>query len=128
VRDIALNTQTHGLAVRVTRYGFDLRVVENREQIAQQMKIGLLTLLGEWYQDTTKGIPYFQKIMIKGPDKTAIESIFRQRIMEVPGAKAVTKLVLDVEQRTRYLQVTYECDTLYGTVADTIDAPLARGS
>lgn len=127
MKDIALNVQTHDLSLRLTAYGYDIRSVDLIERVAQQIKIALLTLLGEWFLDVTKGIPYLTDVMGKAPRLPTIEGIFRQRIMAVEGVRRVNSLTLDMNQRQRYLRVSFECDTLYGIVEQTIDAPLVRG-
>lgn len=127
MKDIALDRQTHGLSLKLTPYGHDLQDVDQIAQTAQQIKIGLLTLLGEWYQDTSKGVPYFTEIMSKAPQARAIESIFRQRIMAVSNVRRITKLEMSLDQKQRYLQVSFECATIWGVIEETISAPLTRG-
>ena len=52
-----------------------LVTVSGSDYIAQKTKQILLLVKGEWFLDTTIGIPYFQSILIKNPDIPLIESI-----------------------------------------------------
>jgi len=48
--------------------------------VSQRLKITLYTFLGEWFLDTTIGVPYFQQIFGKIRTKATIDLIF-QRII-----------------------------------------------
>ena len=82
--------------------------------IAQQIKTTLLTFLGEWFLDTTFGVPYFEDVLVKSPNRASIEAIFRARIRAVPGVARVRGLELQVERQLRVLRVTYDVDTAAG--------------
>lgn len=59
--------------------------------VQQRLKVKLLSFLGEWYLDTSYGIPYFQQIFGKGRSKGAIDSILQQKILEEDGVLRITK-------------------------------------
>ncbi|RYY51373.1 MAG: hypothetical protein EOO06_01180 [Chitinophagaceae bacterium] len=60
------------------------------ETVAQRLKIRLLTFQGEWFMDTTYGVPWFQRILgIKQSSKSAVDLIFQQKILEEPGVKEI---------------------------------------
>jgi len=88
--------------------------VDGAERIAQQIKTTLLTFLGEWFLDTTFGVPYFEDVLVKSPNRASIEAIFRARIRAVPGVARVRGLELQVERQLRVLRVTYDVDTAAG--------------
>lgn len=88
--------------------------VDGAERIAQQIKTTLLTFLGEWFLDTTFGVPYFEDVLVKSPNRASIETIFRARIRAVPGVARVRGLELQVERQLRVLRVTYDVDTAAG--------------
>jgi hypothetical protein len=52
-----------------------LVTISGSDYIAQKAKQILLLVKGEWFLDTTIGIPYFQSILVKNPDIPLIESI-----------------------------------------------------
>lgn len=110
--DIALSANTHDLIFK----DGDLVLIDNAERVAQQVKIKLRSFLGEWFLDTTYGVPYFESILIKNPSLDHIRNILRQQILDVDDVSAVTTLTLSVDKQTRTLTVNFECETTYGLV------------
>lgn len=88
--------------------------VDGADRIAQQINITLLAFLGEWFLDTTFGVPYFEDVLVKAPDRASIEAIFRARIRAVPGVNRVRALDLQIERQLRVLRVAYDADTAAG--------------
>ncbi|MEX4399579.1 hypothetical protein MZA86_01045 [Haemophilus influenzae] len=73
--DLKLSGQ-HDLMIKDRK----LVLVDGVNQKAQQIKVVLLTFLGEWFLDTTIGLPYFDEILTRNPDNARIQSIFRKRL------------------------------------------------
>ena len=60
------------------------------ETVSQRLKIRLLTFMGEWFLDTTYGVPYWQRMLgIKQTSKAAIDLILQQQILEESGVKEI---------------------------------------
>lgn len=95
--------------------------VDGAERVAQQVKVTLLAFLGEWFLDTTFGVPYFESILVKDPDRASIEAILRARIQAVPGVERVRRLGLEIERELRILRVSYEADTAAGRVLRVVE-------
>lgn len=60
------------------------------ETVGQRLKILLLTFAGEWFWDTTYGIPYWQSILGRKTTKARVDLIFSQKILSDPGVKEIT--------------------------------------
>lgn len=110
--DIALGSADHDLLI----IDGDLLLIDNQERIAQQIKIHLLTLLGEWFLDTSWGVPYLESILVKNPNLVIIKTIFRNKINNIPGVTKVNKIMLVFDQKGRKLRLSYEAETDYGLV------------
>ncbi|CUJ50331.1 hypothetical protein [Achromobacter kerstersii] len=95
--------------------------VDGAERIAQQIKTTLLTFLGEWFLDTTFGVPYFDDVLVKSPNRASIEAIFRARIRSVPDVARVRGLELQIERQLRVLRVTYDVDTAAGRLERVVE-------
>ncbi|CAB3635703.1 hypothetical protein [Achromobacter pestifer] len=95
--------------------------VDGADRIAQQIKITLLAFMGEWFLDTTFGVPYLEDILVKSPDRAGIEAILRARIRAVPGVDRVRGLDLQVERQLRVLRVTYDADTAAGRLERVVE-------
>ena len=59
--DLALDAKTHDIVVTADS---DVFFIDNAERVAQQIKIQLLTMLGEWFLDITHGVPYLEYILV----------------------------------------------------------------
>ena len=55
------------------------------ESVKQRLLIRLQTFKGEYFLDTTIGIPYLQKIFVKGVSKGVVDTIFKNAIEQTPG-------------------------------------------
>lgn len=95
-------------------------LVNGVNQKAQQIKVVLLTFLGEWFLDTTMGLPYFDEILAKNPDSSRIHAIFRKKIMAVVGVIAVEALSLEFQRKERVLNVRFSAKTQEGVVKDEV--------
>lgn len=108
--DLALNVDSWDLVF----HNNDLMLIDNAERIGQQIKITLQFWFKEWFLDTTQGIPYLEHICVKNPNLQHIRQIFRNAILSVPGVDSVTELTLNVDAKTRILEVTYTANTSEG--------------
>lgn len=110
--DFALNAKTHDLIIAEG----DLIAIDNAERVAQQIKIQLLTWLGEWFLDITHGVPYLDYILVKNPNIELARSIFKEQIMKVDDVDDVTSLEIYYNATERTMIVEYEASTSYGLV------------
>ena len=110
--DFALNAKTHDLIIA----DGDLIAIDNAERVAQQIKIQLLTWLGEWFLDITHGVPYLDYILVKNPNIELARSIFKEQIMKVDDVNDVTSLEVYYNATERTMIVEYEASTSYGLV------------
>lgn len=108
--DIALSAANHDLLV----VDGDLKLIDDTERIAQQIKITLKFMLGEWFLDTSKGVPYLEYVLVKNPNMNHIRAIFREKILDVPGVAGINKLELTHDRKTRALSVSFEAETTAG--------------
>ncbi|MGE8637434.1 MAG: hypothetical protein ACN6PR_02255 [Achromobacter sp.] len=95
--------------------------LDGADRIAQQIKVTLLTFMGEWFLDTTFGVPYFDDILVKSPDRASIEAILRARIRAVPGVERVRRLDLEIERQLRVLRVSFDADTTAGRLDRVVE-------
>lgn len=105
------------------------------DTIVQQIKCALSTDLGEWYLDTTKGVPYYSatgqqndgtKGILGSNNYSAAEisAIMRKVILEVPGVEAVTELNIGDPNEDRLVKVqgtvTASFDNINGVGTQTL--------
>jgi hypothetical protein len=92
------------------------------ETVGQRLKIMLLTYMGEWFWDTTYGIPYYQRLLgIKQTSKASIDLIFNQKILEEPGVKEI------VSFKSTFVNRVYSLTFQVKVVDGTITSPIVVG-
>ena len=112
--DIAMDINTNDIVLQ----DGDIMMIDNAERVAQQILITLRFWYGEWFLNTTDGVPYLEYILVKKPNMAHIRQILTEQIQSVEGVKAVTNMELTFDQRERHLLVEYTADTDYGLVTD----------
>lgn len=106
----------HDLLIRDGR----LVLVEGANQTAQQIKIALLTFFGEWFMDTSIGLPYLSDVLIKNSAQTKLESIIRFEILKVKNVAKIKSLKLVINRKERILNIQFEVQTSRGSIKDEI--------
>lgn len=88
------------------------------EQIAQLVKCRLLTLLGEWKQDTSLGIPWFEGIFTKNVRPADIQLTIANIIRGTAGVQQLISIELDADYRARTITITFTAISEYGNISD----------
>lgn len=117
-RDLAIDTTPAGKNDLLVVNG-DLYLVADMEAIKQEIHIRLQFIAGEWFLDTTAGLPYFDNILVKSPNLAAIRTIFMDEILASAGVKSVLKLDLDFDRKLRTLTVSFTVNTDLGLLENT---------
>lgn len=76
--------------------------------VAQRLKITLYTFLGEWFLDTTIGVPYFQQIFGKIRTKATIDLIFQRIISADPDVIEILRFESTLASSTRGYSMTFQ--------------------
>jgi hypothetical protein len=99
---------------------YEIWAIDGADKVAQQIKINLLSFLGEWFLDTTYGVPYLEEILIKNPHMPSVETILRSHISSVPNVIRITSFGLGWNRQSRTLAVQYACDTDLGPIQESV--------
>lgn len=104
----------------------DLAIVEGDlvigVSVAQAVKIATLWILGEWFENTREGVPYFEYILVKAPDIPRVTSIFRSTILGVLGVGELEKLEVSYDPATRALNITWQAGEDEGEIDFNVGA------
>jgi hypothetical protein len=115
--DIALNPETGDLVFE----NFDLALVDNVNQIAQNLAIRLRFIQGEWYLNVFAGIPYYKYFFIKNPNQIQVETFLKDEISGTTGVTQITAFSSDYNGFTRKFFSNFSCIALN----ETLDMELA---
>ena len=95
----------------------DLVLLDGTAETIQRVLIYLQTGLEEYFFDTTKGVPYFQKIFGKQSSKSEIKTIFRNIVENIENVDSVQAVTLrDFDAQTRKIDVAIEL-----TLSDSLE-------
>lgn len=112
--DWKLDPLTHDIVIE----NGDAVLIEDVEgdpaQIEQHLKIKLWLFKGEWFLDTSVGVPYFEDILVKNPNIPNIESILKQKILSTPGVNEILEFSIAFDRQARNLTVDFKADTDFG--------------
>lgn len=95
----------------------DFVLLTGADAIASDLKARLQTFLGEWFLDTSIGVPYFTEVYGKTP-APRLEAIFREEILKTPGVLEI--LAMQVQKSGRTLSVTFRVSTDFGELIDAV--------
>lgn len=90
------------------------------EVVAQRLTIRLRSFLGEWQYNTNYGVPYFQRIFVKGVNKTAVDNIFREQILSEAGVLEIKTFSSTLDVASRKYSATFVVRTAEGSASVTI--------
>lgn len=99
------------------QFGTQLREIE--EHLEQRLR----TLFGDWFLDTSLGIPYFEEVFQKPFNASVVESIFINEILATPGVIRLIEFNMDIDKLTRNLKVDFVCESTAGIIQFNEELP-----
>ena len=94
----------------------DLQIINEIDALVQKIIIKLKFFFAEWYLDTTKGIKYYESILVKNPDINLIENIFKAAIIEEDEITRIVEFKTDYDVVNRLLSIDFIADSIYGEI------------
>ena len=115
VRSLALDPVTGDLAIAAGR----LRVLDGIDAITQRVSTRLRFWQGEWFADTSVGVPFLTFLGVPGSEALA-ESSLREAITTCPGIASLDEFSLVVGANRRGT-VRFKATAVTGDVVDVRD-------
>ena len=103
----------------------DLGVVDGGQEIGQLILMRLRWFLGEWFLDTTQGVPWRQQVLGQTSLTPEAEQRLQNTILSTPGVQQIAQWQASVDARQRVLRVAFCAIVTGGTVY--YNGPLATG-
>ena len=88
------------------------------EVVAQRLLIRLRSFQGEWFLDTSYGLPYLQQILGHKTSKSAVDLIFQREILAENGVKELT--FFESTFRNRQYSLTFRVKVTTGDETENI--------
>lgn len=113
LQDTNTKSEVHDVAV----INGDLALITNNlDAVEQAIRQQLLLFYGEWFMDLSAGIPYIQTVFEKNPNLAALEAIFVDAILAVPGVIELLSFSIEVQNSIRLALVKFEVRTETGII------------
>jgi len=94
----------------------NLSIVTKIEELRQLIKQVLLSFQGDWFLDLNLGLPYFQTILAKATSIAAVESIYLDALVAIPGVLDIVSFNLVFNPATRKADITFSAITSDGVI------------
>lgn len=92
--------------------------VEDAEAVGQHARHRLQTHAGEWFLDTTAGVPWLSDILGRRYDPALAESVVKAEILDTDGVTEITSFSVGFDKATRGLIINeVEVMTVFDEVA-----------
>ena len=92
--------------------------IAGADMVAQLVKCRLLTILGEWQQDTTLGLPWFDAIFTKQVRPSDIQAAIANIIRTTNSVRQIISIDVNADYRARLLTVSFTAITDFGDITD----------
>lgn len=89
-------------------------------QVAQLVKCRLLTILGEWKNDTSLGIAWFDSVFTKDVRVADIQSALANIIRGTNHVRQLISIDVEPDYRTRILTVSFIALSDYGDISEIV--------
>lgn len=94
----------------------ELTLTTGIEAIRQHLQCRFRFFLGEWFLDTTIGVPYFRDILIKKPVFSVVQQILKNVVLDTPGVIELTTFNFNYDGVKREAFLDFSCVTTEGFI------------
>ncbi len=84
------------------------------DSIEQAILIRLRWFFSEWIYDTSLGIEWFEKVLVKSPNRLLVRRMIEDAVLSVDGVTEVSDTKLTIFNSTRKAQVSFRYKTTMG--------------
>ena len=95
----------------------DLILSSGAEEVLQNVLQAIRFFYGEYFLNNGLGVPYFQKIMVKNPQQSDIDTILSDTIQNVPGVTVLQSYSFTPSYANRVLTVAFRAMTTNGPIS-----------
>ena len=99
---LCIDPETNDLCLRDDN---NLEFVYDAEAIGQHVRQRLKTFQGEWFLDTTAGVPWLDKILGYEYDSALAVAVVKAEILDTEGVTDITSFSVGFRRETRELAI-----------------------
>jgi hypothetical protein len=90
-----------------------LVIIEDKEEIAQRIKVSLQTWLGEWFLDNSAGVDWIT-LMEKGTNIVKVKTEIQMNILQFEEVTGIRDFNVTFENSTRRFTIDGKIFTIFG--------------
>lgn len=90
------------------------------DSVRQAILIRLRWFLNEWMYNRSFGLPYFEDVLIKNPQKSLIKQLFAEQILSVEEVLSLEHLDVSIDSKTRSCQIKFTAKTTQGNITEEV--------
>lgn len=83
----------------------NLGVVTGAKAVGQHIRQRLMTYRGEWFLDTTAGVPWLDEIMARRYDPALAEAVVKAEILDTDAVTEITSFSVGFVRDVRQLRI-----------------------
>jgi len=102
--------------------GSDNYLVDSRAAVAQEVQTTLLLFQGEWFLDTTVGVPWFTQVVGVGTIPS-YDQVIKQAIQNVEAVTGIVNYSSNLNRAIRNLPVSGAIVTQFGITQFQVEIP-----
>lgn len=72
------------------------------DAVAQAVSVALSWWRGEWFLDTSRGVPYLDEVFATGVSEASVEAILKREALKVDGVKRVIECTVTIDRSRRF--------------------------
>lgn len=89
----------------------NLVLLEDNAAIRQHIRIALNMYRGEWFLNTSEGVPWIQTIFRKGTSLAVVTAVLRNAILAVPGVTEIKTFDVAFDATARRVSLSFDAVT-----------------
>lgn len=93
--------------LELTEDGRDIVLFHGVNKVMQSIRVGAQIFKGSWRYDRSKGVPYFEDILVAGPQLERVRRRFYELLTGTPGVATVTRVDLRFDSKSGTINVDF---------------------
>jgi len=93
-----------------------LVIITGKPLVEQLILQRLRLFLGEWFADTSVGVPYFQTIFVKGVALNTVSNILKDIVLQTPGVLHMFRFEIAFDSEIRKSRVSIGVRSAQGDI------------
>lgn len=94
--------------LELTADGRDFVLFHGTDKVAQSIRVAAQIFRGSWRYDRQIGVPYFEEILVAGPQLERVRRRFHELLQATSGVAAVRTVTVGFERETGTATVDFE--------------------